>query len=271
MKQSDYYQILGIEKDEPAERIKEAYRKQALRYHPDRNNGDPEAAEEMKSINEAYAVLSDPVKRRDYDMMRERYGSSAYNQFRQSYSDQDIFKGSDINEIFEEFARSFGLRGFDDIFKETYGNGYSTFRFGNHGINGMGYIFTGNPDSDGRNAVEFPHLEGGLGKVARYAFKKISGVELPEKGRDINGTIRLSPEKAHEGGRHEYTDWNWRRGKKITITVPAGVSEGQKIRLAGMGEEGRGGASHGDLYLKVHIKKPALYEIKGFINKLINR
>ncbi|MBW2557879.1 MAG: DnaJ domain-containing protein [Deltaproteobacteria bacterium] len=269
MEHTDYYQTLEIESDVTAEKIKEAYRKQALQYHPDRNNGDPEAAEKMKSINEAYAVLSNPDKRQDYDLMRDRYGSSAYSQFRQDYTDEDIFRGSDINRIFEELARSFGLRGFDDSFRESYGNGYSTFQFRTNGMNGSGYVFPGNGGNGEQNTVQVPHLEGGMGKIIRFAFKKISGMELPEKGRDIAETVRLSPQKAHEGGQHEYTQWG--RNKKIKINVPAGVTDGQKIRLAGMGEAGRGGAEAGDLYLKVYIKKPILTEIKGFVQNWINK
>ena len=269
MEHTDYYQTLEIENDAAAEKIKEAYRSQALKYHPDRNNGDPEAAEKMKSINEAYAVLSDPEKRQTYDLMRDRYGSSAYSQFRQNYTDEDIFRDSDINRIFEELARSFGLRGFDTIFREAYGNEYSAFEFRNNGMNGSGYVFTGDLGKGGENTIQFPHMEGGLGKIIRYAFKKISGVNLPEIGRDIVDIVRLSPQKAHEGGQYEYI--NWKRDKKIMIKIPAGISDGQKIRLAGMGEEGSGGAKPGDLYLKVHIKKPILREIKGFISNWINR
>lgn len=269
MEHMDYYQVLGIEKDIEAGEIKGAYRKLALRYHPDRNNGDPESAEKMKSINEAYAVLSNPQKRADYDLMRDRYGSAAYGQFRQNYSDQDIFRGSDINKIFEELARSFGLRGFEDIFKDAYGNGNRTFEFRTNGMNGRGYVFTGNLGRGGENSLQFPRMEGGMGKLVRFAFKKLSGIELPEKGRDIVDTLRLTPQEAAAGGSREYT--HWKRDKKIMIKIPADVKEGQKIRLAGMGEDGKGGAEPGDLYLKVHIKKPIIEEIKGFINDLLGR
>ena len=129
MEQQDYYQILGVEQDATSKQIKDAYRKLALQYHPDRNHGDPESGEKMKAVNEAYAVLSAPQKRQEYDLMRPRFGSSAYSQFRQTYSEQDIFSGSDINRIFEEMARSFGLRGFDEIFKEFYGQGSQTYEF----------------------------------------------------------------------------------------------------------------------------------------------
>jgi len=126
----------------------------------------------MKSINEAYAVLSNPEKRQSYDLMRDRYGSSAYSQFRQNYTDEDIFRDSDINRIFEELARSFGLRGFDDSFKEAYGNGYKTFQFRTNGMNGSGYVFTRR--SGKRRRKHYPVSPYGrrAGKIIRYAFKK---------------------------------------------------------------------------------------------------
>ena len=77
MEQKDYYEILGLQKDAPHKQVRDAYRKLALQYHPDRNKDNPAAAERMKEINEAYAVLSDPQKRKDYDALKDAYGSSA--------------------------------------------------------------------------------------------------------------------------------------------------------------------------------------------------
>jgi DnaJ-class molecular chaperone len=117
MKEQDFYKILGLEHDADARQVKGAYRELAFKYHPDQNMGNPEAAEKMKQVNEAYAVLSDPSKRREYDMLLQQYGSTAYQQFRNNYSEQDIFSGSDINQLFEEMARSFGVRGFFELLK----------------------------------------------------------------------------------------------------------------------------------------------------------
>ena len=129
MEQKDYYEILEVDKNATQREVKEAYRKLAFQYHPDRNKDNPAAATRMKEINEAYGALSDAEKRRQYDELRQTFGSSAYGQFRQTYSEQDIFRGSDIHQIFEELSKAFGFRSFDEIFRETYGPVYKTFEF----------------------------------------------------------------------------------------------------------------------------------------------
>ncbi len=140
MEQLDYYKILGIEKNADQKTIKDAYRKNALKYHPDKNTDDPAAADMMQKINEAYAVLSDNSKRQQYDSMHNQYGDQAYTRFRKTYSDHDIFSGSDLNRIFEELAKDFGIRGFDEIFKDTYGKGFKSFNIKKGGF-GAGVLY----------------------------------------------------------------------------------------------------------------------------------
>jgi len=268
MSQRDYYQVLGVKQDADPKQIKEAYRHLAFKYHPDRNKGNPEASEEMKSVNEAYAVLSDPTKRREYDILRQQFGSSAHTQFRSTYSEQDIFSGSDINHVFEEMAKAFGFRGFDDIFREFYGQEYRTFQFKRPGIFAGGFIFTGPFKRGGFDQPKFPP-SGKLGKLSRFLLKQISGFEMEKNGRDINDVIRLTPEQAQQGGPYAY--FLRKKSKKLVVKIPPGVREGQRIRLAGMGEDGKGGGKSGDLYLKVHIKKTLIQKIKNSIADLRKR
>lgn len=265
MNGKDYYEVLEISFEATGKEIKEAYRRLAFQYHPDRNASDPGAVERMKGINEAYAVLSDPAKRQRYDNLRQSYGGSAYDRFREGYSENDIFRGSDINQIFEEISRSFGFRGFEDIFKEVYGTGYRTFEFRNGGVFGKGFIFTGHM---GRGAFR-PGAKQGvgsriLGKLAGYALKKMTGIGADDGG-DRYDFLRLTPEQAKNGDKVPYTDKG--SSRNILITVPPGVFHGQMIRLKGMGSEGTPFAAPGDLYLKVEIAKPLLRTIRDLFKK----
>src|SRR5712675_2827357 len=104
----DYYKVLGIEKSANVDEIKKAYRKLALEHHPDRNKGNKASEDKFKKISEAYAVLSDPEKRRQYDTV----GASG---FHQKYSTDDIFKGADFGNIFDEMG------GFESIFGRMFG------------------------------------------------------------------------------------------------------------------------------------------------------
>ena len=265
MTQRDYYQILGVDKNAASKQVKEAYRNMAFRYHPDRNKENGEAAEKMKIVNEAYAVLSSPEKRREYDSLRQRFGSSAYSRFRNNYSEQDIFSGSDINHVFEEMAKAFGFRSFDDIFTEFYGKEYRRFEFKRHGVFGGGFIFTSPLRRGKYDQSQFP-LTGKLGKLSRYVLEKVSGAELPGNGADINDVIRLSPMQAQKGDPYAY--FLKKKSKKLVVKIPPGVRNGQRIRLTGMGEDGKGGGKPGDLYLKVQIKKSLIQKIKQTVSDL---
>jgi len=272
MAQQDYYQVLGVGPEASAKEIKEGYRKLAFQFHPDRNTDNPDAAERMKLINEAYAVLSDPKKKETYDGLRQQFGPGAYRQFRQNYSEQDIFKGSDINQIFEEMARSFGLRGFDAIFRDFYGQGYQTFQFKGSGIRGGGFFVFGGPGKPGDAAgmgtrrVSSRRPAGLIETIARQVIeKKLAGLGA-NRGADVEETIHLSPETAKDGGPYAY--YHKKKDKKLVVRIPPGTREGQRIRLAGMGRPSRIGNPPGDLYLKVRIREPLLEKIKGFVAKL---
>ena len=254
MNESDYYELLQVAENADQQQIKESYRKLAFKYHPDRNQ-DPESSTKMKSVNEAYAVLSNPDKRREYDTMRSRYGSNAYSHFKNSYSQEDIFRGSDINHVFEEMARNFGFRSFDDIFKEVYGKGSMSFKSQGSGFTSGGFVFSGRPNG-----------HAGSGRVLRFVLKKMTGMELPENGKDIHEKIRLNRIQARNGGQHPYM--LKQRSAKLLVQVPPGVREGQTIRLAGMGQAGKGGGKAGDLYLKVIINTPLTDRIRTLFLKI---
>jgi DnaJ-class molecular chaperone len=260
MPSKDYYQTLGVATTANAQEIKNAYRDLAFKYHPDRNKDNPDAVNRMKAVNEAYAVLSDAAKRREYDTIRTQFGNSAHHQFRKSYSDEDIFAGTDIFRIFEEMTRLHGFRHYEEIFKEFYGPGYRAFEVKRPGMFLKGFVFSGGRPrgpGPGRRRRGGP----GLGKLGRRVVEKLTGAQLPEQGKDIEASIRLSAEEARQGGPYAY--FYRQQQKKLIVKIPPDVRAGQRIRLAGLGAPGRGGAPSGDLYLRVAIDQPLIQAVKS--------
>jgi DnaJ-class molecular chaperone len=269
MTTTNYYKVLGVEKEASAKEVKDAYRHLAFVHHPDRNRDNPDAAEKMKAINEAYAVLSDRAKRSAYDAMRRQYGTAAHEQFRSSYSEEDIFRGSDVHAIFEEMARAAGFRGFDEIFRQFYGPGYRTFEFRQPGFFAGGFIF-GTPMGRGRRrGRKGIGGRGGFGRLGRQFLQTLAGIREPVRGADLHDTIRLHPDLARTGGPYAYL--LRKHAKKLVVKVPAGVKDGQRIRLSGMGEKGKAGGEAGDLYLKVELKRPLLEKARRAIGSLLGR
>lgn len=222
----DYYQILGVAKGASPDEIKKAYRKLALKYHPDRNKDDKEAEERFKELGEAYAVLSDPKKRKQYDTFGEQG-------FKQRYSQEDIYRGSDLGDI----LRDLGLGG--DFFSRIFGGG------GPGGGGGFrAYTVHGNPGMGG------PGM-GGPRFDPRQGFG--GGPAGPMRGNDLIYELPLTLEEAFQGGEKMIS---YRRGgqlEKVSVKLPAGIGAGKKLRLAQKGEPGSAGATAGDLYIKVRI------------------
>lgn len=260
MPSKDYYQTLGVATTASAQEIKNAYRDLAFKYHPDRNKDNPDTVNQMKAVNEAYAVLSDPDKRREYDAIRTQFGSSAHRQFRKSYSEEDIFAGSDMFRIFEEMTRLHGFRHYEEVFKEFYGPGYRSFEVKRPGMFFKGFVFSGGrpfKPGPGRRLRRGP----GLGRIGRRMVEKLIGAQLPQQGQDVEALIRLSAEEARRGGPYAY--FYRQKQKKLIVKIPPDVRADQRIRLAGLGEPGRGGAAPGDLYLRVAIQKPLIAAVRS--------
>ena len=280
MDQKDYYKILGVTADASADEIKKTYRKLAFQYHPDRNPGNEGM---MKELNEAYAVLSDQQKRREYDSYRQSYGFFARDRFRQTYTEQDIFRDSDINRVFEELSRAFGFSSPEDIFSRTnfYGDQFRTFQFRGPGFTGRGFFFFGPMSKSYQDMMkasrhqtkEVPAyrpslfsriLLKGLQAFQKHVAKKY-GLALPERGEDTEDQIKITPEIASAGGKVRYHFAKPENPRDLFIKIPPGIKEGQKIRLKGLGKDGNNGGETGDLYLKVRIDISFFDRIRKFI------
>lgn len=270
MENKDYYRVLGVDAGATTGEIKEAYRRLAFEHHPDRNTADPAAVRRMQAINEAYAVLSDPDKRQRFDLMREQYGSSAYDRFRRTYSQDDIFRGSDVGQVFEEMARAFGFRDFNTLFRDAMQQGYGSYTFNRPGVFGRIFVFgSGNRQRPGTDTSFSARLsQRGLNAVGRYVLKRLLGrADFREKGRDVYDSITVTSEQARNGARVRYVQG--RGGREVVFRIPPGARDGQRLRLQGMGEAGKGTGEAGDLYLKIVIGKSLSQKVKDVVTKFL--
>jgi curved DNA-binding protein CbpA len=264
--QKDYYEVLGIDSNASQQEIKEAYRKLAFQYHPDRNKDDPAASDKMKALNEAYAILSDVARREEYDLLRGRYGSSAYEEYRQAHSQEDIFKGSDIEQVFQEFSRSFGFRSADEVFREFYGQGFQSYEYHRPGFTFRSYVY--NPTQTGESGTSplSPLTQLGFtGKLIKFVLEKVLRIQIPERGKDLSDVLRVIPETARLGGEVGYHYRKWEKPRNLVVKIPAGIKNGQTIRLRGVGSPGKAGGVPGDLLLRIRVKAPLSQRIRTLL------
>jgi curved DNA-binding protein len=227
----DYYEILGVPRTAGDGDIKKSFRKLAREYHPDVAKDKKKAEEKFKEINEAYEVLSDPAKRRKYDELGANWKSGA--DFRPPPGWEDLsggqtFRGGRAGS--PDFEFQFGGTGFSDFFEQLFG---ARMRGG----------------------------AGGFGRSAGFA-----GEEPAERGRDVEGDLLVTLDEVlrgsvravnvlHQSGRTVKTETH-------RVKIPPGVTEGQKLRVAGRGAPGSGGGAAGDLYLRVRLAKHPDFDVE---------
>ncbi len=288
MKEKDYYKILGVNKNAATGEIKKAYRKLAMKYHPDHTKGDKKAEEKFKELSEAYAVLSDAEKRKQYDT----YGSAG---FQQRFSQEDIFRGFDFADILKEFG--FQNAGFSS--EGRFGGRGPRFSFGGQGP--FGRFQNEQRPVKGSDLVYDLGLT--LKEIANGAKKTI---DIRHKGQTEKLTVKIPPgmiqgKKLRLSGKGESSpfggpsgdlfirskvirDPNFEareydlyikreirlsqalvgtsinvptlEGKELKIKIPPGTKHKTKMRLPGHGLPHMKERSKGDLYLDIRVKIP---------------
>jgi DnaJ-class molecular chaperone len=243
MEFKDYYATLGVAKTASDKELKGAYRKLARKFHPDVNPGDKAAETRFKEINEAYEVLGDPDKRKKYDelganwRMYEQAGAagpqpgggwSAY-----AGAGSGGQGGGFRTMTPEEMESMFGdTNPFSDFFNTFFGGGFAG---GSGGFPG-----------------------GGAGNV------RTGGRTRGRKGRDVEHEIELTLEDAYHGAMRRLSmQQPDGQSRNVDVRIPAGVTDGSRVRVAGEGEQGAGGAPGGDLFLRVRLAPHPVFERKG--------
>ncbi|MFT4058109.1 MAG: molecular chaperone DnaJ [Legionella sp.] len=258
MEQRDYYELLEVSRTASDAEIKKAYRKLAMKYHPDRNPGDSSTEEKFKEIQNAYSILSDQKKR------------AAYDQFGHAGVDPSMRGGPG------------GFGGFGDVFEDIFENIFS-------GGRGAGRQSRGQRGADLQFNVTLTLEEAALGKEVEITVPRLGACTIcsgtgakpgthPKNCETCSGmgqvriqqgffSIQQTCPTCHGEGK-VITDpctschgqGRIRESKKLTVKIPAGVDNGDRVRLSGEGEAGINGGSSGDLYVQINVKKHAIFE-----------
>lgn len=228
--EKDFYAVLGVSKDADAAAVKKAYRKLARQFHPDQNQGNAAAETRFKEIGEAYAVLSDPEQRRQYDAVRAMAGGARFS------------------------AGSGGAGaggGFEDIMGAMFGGAQ-----GGQGRGGARARYS----QGGAAGPGFEDILGSMfGGQSGYPQRGPTGFTAPTAGADVVAQVTL-PFRAAVDGTTAELEVN---GRKITARIPAGINDGKKIRLRGKGRPGSAGGQAGDLVVTVHVTAHPVWTLDG--------
>lgn len=285
MSEKDYYKILGVSQNASDEDIKKAYRKLAMKYHPDKTKGDKKAEEKFKKISEAYAVLSDKEKRQQYDT----FGATG---FQQRFSQEDIFKGFDFGDIFKEFGFGgtsfFGGKGSGLRFSFTNGDPFGAHPRQQAQIKGADLVYelpltlqevaqgtskTLSFQHGGRSEKMTVKIPKGMtsGKKLRLAGKgepspyggppgdlyiKAKVIDDPlysVKGNDLYLQREIKLSDALLGTSISVPTLD---GKELSLKIPPGTKHKTKLRLAGHGLPRMNDKGRGDLYVNIHVNMP---------------
>jgi curved DNA-binding protein len=226
----DYYETLGIPKTASQEDVKRAFRKLAVKYHPDKNPGNKQAEERFKECNEAYAVLSDPEKRKQYD----QFGAEG---FRQRYTQEDIFRGFDVRDLF----RDSGLGG-DDFLSQIFGGGFAR---------------QGKRSSRRHGGFNFSGFQGaGAGPGAGFRQQAVPG-------QDLEMELQVTLEEVARGAERKISYQGPAGVEGLSVKVPKGIDSGQRLRLPGKGGQSASGGSRGDLFLRVVLQEHPVFKREG--------
>lgn len=278
----DYYEVLGVEKGASADEIKKAYRKLAMKYHPDRNPGDKEAEEKFKEVGEAYEVLSDDDKRARYD----QYGFAGVDPNYAAGAGGAGFGGAGFGGF--NGAGFGGFGDFGDIFSDLFGGGGgSARRSGASSARRGENIMT---------RLDLTFEEAAFGCDKEVSAPRIENCAVCNGTGSADGNIETCP-KCHGTGQEQVIQnfmgmqmrstapcsqcggkgkviknpcstckgkGKVRRTNKVLVKIPAGVNEGQSVRVRGAGNVGTGGAPNGDLLAEVHIKPHKLFKRREF-------
>jgi molecular chaperone DnaJ len=282
--EKDFYAVLGVAKSASADEIKKAYRRLARELHPDHNPGNTEAEDRFKAVSEAYDVLSDDRKRKEYDEMRQLFGSGAFRRGARTGGGTTF----DMSDIFGDAAagsagdRRFGGAGFSDLFSSIFSGGGRTtttrrgpmrgrdveaevvldFRDAVHGatlpltLRAPGVCDTchGSGAKPGSVPRTCPVCHGaGLVSSNQGAF---SFSEPCRECQGVGTIVDVKCPECHGTGGVTKT-------RTLNVRIPAGVADGQKIRISGRGEPGNRGGPAGDLFVLIKVREDTLFGREG--------